>query len=499
MKKQGKITLIILAASAVVIAGMIWVLNKVVPANVNAPDFVFETEQTRHAALSLPRGTDTETADPQETKTEASVLETTHAVTSETDTTSAETVTSSAETATPSAETVTQSPETATPSAETVTQSPETVTPSEEIVDTSGPEKTTAPPEPVTSVPTTTTTALTTAAQPETLEPEETEEPEQPIVWDSHKFLTSNDPLHQIEITLDGYTVTAVGRYEGYRLYNMKLYADYHSKDMNVDIKEKDSGFEAVLYDNLSENYSSGFVSIFFYFVNDETMETISLNYRLKFSEDGLEFPDVREVIENNSLIASTPIELPEKGVREYICAGGSDEEIQNTLNEVKALSDKICAGITSEYEKLRAIASWVSENIYYDFDARDTEVTDETVCLSHLLETHRSICIGFTNLFTALCAAQDIECYNIRGSASSGISYAEEGAEYELHETAYAVIDGRRIWVDVVWNTWNNYSNGEYHKSNTSFKYFDITDSLYALEHWGRSCEHRDYFGVLQ
>lgn len=471
MKKQGKITLIILAASAVVIAGVIWVLNKVVPANVNTPDFVFETEQ---AALSLPQSSVTETLEPPETDTGSMIPET--------DTASAEPVTSSEETVSSSVE----------PAASSTV----------ETVVTGSPEESTTPPEPVTSVPAAATTALTTAAQPATSEPEETketEEPEQPIVWDPHKFLTSNDPLHQIDVTLDGYTVTAVGRYEGYTLFDMGLYAEYHGKDMSVDIKEKDGGFEAVLYDDLSEYYSSGFVTIYFDFMKNKTADTVSLNYRLEFSEDGLQFPDVREVIENNSLIASAPLELPEKGVREYICAGGSDEDIQNTLTEIKALSDKICAGKTDEYEKLRAIASWVSENIYYDFDARDDEVSDETVCLSHLLETHRSVCIGFTNLFTALCAAQDIECCNIRGSASTGASYAEENAGYELHEWAYAVIDGRRVWVDVVWNTWNTYSNGKYNKGITYSKFFDITEQVYALDHFARSCEHRDYFGVLQ
>ncbi len=462
MKKQGKIILIIIPALAAIIAGVILVLNKTVPKNDNTPDFVFETE---HAALSLPSSTDTETENIPETST--------------------------------------------------VTNKPETQIPTPETVDTSSPEKSTTTPEPpVTSVPAATTTASTTASvtstsdDPETAQPitpeteetdetEETEEPEQPIVWDSYKFLTSNDPLHRIEITLDGYTATAVGRYEGCTLHDMGLYADYHGKDMSVDIREKDGGFEAVLYDDLSENYSSGFVTMYLFFEEDETSENFSLNYRLAFSGDGLSFPDVREVVENNSLIASTPMELPENGVREYINAGGSDEDIQNTLDEVRALSDKICAGITDEYEKLRAIASWVSENIYYDFDARDKEVTNETVCLSHLLETHRSVCIGFTNLFTALCAAQDIECYNIRGSASPGVSYAEEDAEFELHETAYAVVDGRRVWVDVVWNTWNNYSNGEYNKGLTYFKYFDITEQVYALDHWARSCEHRDYFAI--
>ncbi len=438
MKKRGKIILIAAAISAVIIVGVIYILSATVPtsATPKIPNFLFETEQ---AELNLPVPTNTD-------------------IISET-----------------------SSPDI-----------PESEDP--EIYKTSE------------------TSETTLETFEETVLPDTEETKENTPAWDPHKFLTSNDPLHQIEITLDGFTITAVGRYEGCSLVDMKLNVDNRREDgmdredlfsrlkTSPDIKENDDGsFEAVLYNEALEKEPSGFCTLLLVFADNETLETYLPTYRLALSEEGLLFPDVREVIENNSLIASTPLELPENGVKEYICAGGSDEDIQNTLAEVKALSDKICAGITDEYEKLRAIASWVSENIYYDFDARDTEVTDETVCLSHLLETHRSICIGFTNLFTALCAAQDIECYNIRGSASTGASYAEENAEYELHETAYAVIDGRRIWVDVVWNTWNTYSHGKYNKDQTYFKYFDITEQVYALDHWARSCEHRDYFGVLQ
>jgi len=387
---------------------------------------------------------------------------------------------------------------------ETPTDTPEPVTSSAEIIGTDPSGESTTPTEPVTASDLTTASEDAPLIPPET---KETEEPIQPPEWNPHKFLTSNDPLHKIEITLDGYTVTAVGRYKGCTLYDMILDPDHSRSDnqdlfgrirTEPDIKKNDDGsFEAVLYNSTLEKEPSGFCTLLLVLVDNETLETYLPTYRLELSEDGLRFPDVREVIENNSLIASTPLELPENGVREYICTGGSDEDIQKTLTEVKALSDEICAGIADEYDKLRAIASWVSENIYYDFDARDTEVNNETVCLSHLLETHRSVCIGFTNLFTALCAAQDIECYNIRGSASTGASYAEENAEYELHEWAYAIIDGRRVWVDVVWNTWNTYSNGKYNKSKTYYKYFDIPEQVYALDHWARSCEHRNYFAI--
>ena len=191
---------------------------------------------------------------------------------------------------------------------------------------------------------------------------------------------------------------------------------------------------------------------------------------------------------------------LPAEGVAEYVDAEKDPERIAEALAQVKAISDEVCEGLNDDYDKLRALSDWVSTNIYYDFDSRDNSVTPETLCLSHVLETHRSVCGGFSTLFSALCAAQGITCCNIRGTAlTSGLCYAEPHESDALHEWNYVILDGRHIWIDTVWNTYNSYKNGEYHAGSVSMEYFDVPDEVLALDHRASRCEQRDYFALTE
>ena len=97
----------------------------------------------------------------------------------------------------------------------------------------------------------------------------------------------------------------------------------------------------------------------------------------------------------------------------QHITSSGDPETARQVLSRVRELSDEICVGITGDYDKLRAISQWVSRNMYYDKDASEKGVTEDMLTLEHVLEYHRSVCFGWSNLFSALCQAQGIwRCY---------------------------------------------------------------------------------------
>ena len=77
----------------------------------------------------------------------------------------------------------------------------------------------------------------------------------------------------------------------------------------------------------------------------------------------------------------------------QHITSSGNPETARQVLSRVRELSDEICAGITSDYDKLRAISQWVSRNMYYDKDASEKGVTEDMLTLEHVLEYHRSVC----------------------------------------------------------------------------------------------------------
>ena len=203
------------------------------------------------------------------------------------------------------------------------------------------------------------------------------------------------------------------------------------------------------------------------------------------------------DVFTNNADALEHAISVPEEAVALYICADGDTEKIQTTLTHIKALSDEICNGIDSDFDKLCAIAQWVSENFYYDYDARDTSVTAETIALENVLETRRTVCMGFSNLYAALCCAQGIDCRVVHGTAVPAGTF-DDDIKGEMHEWNVVLTDGRHVWVDALWNTGNAYRNGTYTDGIQHTKYLGISDVDIAKNHRADHIEIRDYYSLL-
>ncbi|MGN1422245.1 MAG: transglutaminase domain-containing protein [Oscillospiraceae bacterium] len=221
------------------------------------------------------------------------------------------------------------------------------------------------------------------------------------------------------------------------------------------------------------------------------------LSYTLFTSADGFSDGGFSEIAAINSAAVDNVSELSAEYTAEYILPDGTPEQRAQIMAQITELSGRICGGITDDYDKARAIARWVSQNIYYDLDAKNDRVDLETVSLAHILETHRTVCIGFSNLYSALCAAQGLTCYNVNGDCLRGaLDYETRVNNTGLHEWNVVVIDGRIINVDTVWNTSNSYSNGQYTDGTVTAEYFDIGDIVFSQAHRARKAEHRDYFG---
>ncbi len=218
--------------------------------------------------------------------------------------------------------------------------------------------------------------------------------------------------------------------------------------------------------------------------------------YRLKHDSEGFSFPDVLDVRDVNADAAASPAALTHAETLVYITKDGTSANEEAVLQKIKTLSDKICRGLRTDYEKLRAISRWVSENIYYDHPAYKNGIPAECLTLEYMLENSSSICGGYAAMTSALCEAQGIKCLHIKGDAiNQGNCYAEADNGVH-HEWNYAIIGSRGIWVDSGWNSHCNlYGTGEYSKENIEYKYFDIGAEAFALNHKALSAQLRDYF----
>lgn len=220
----------------------------------------------------------------------------------------------------------------------------------------------------------------------------------------------------------------------------------------------------------------------------------------IEFSEGSIIFPDTSGLVQSNDRVVSAVINISEDKIAQYITLNGSRDKIPEILDAIKELSDEICAGIDSDYEKLRAISRWVSDNIYYDHPIYNKGAPQYCLSLEYMLDKHASICGGYSNMTSALCAAQGIRCLNITGMAvKNGKCYLQDtvGA---YHEWNVAEIDGRQIIVDSGWNSGIGInSNGTLSDKGPCYKYFDISPEVFSFDHKAQTAEYRDYWSLME
>lgn len=231
-------------------------------------------------------------------------------------------------------------------------------------------------------------------------------------------------------------------------------------------------------------------------YLNLELYGNSSAVYRIKHDKNGFSFPDVTDVAENNAEVVSSPKVLTYEQTLKYITKDGTSDNAAAVLAKIQTLSDKICRGLRSDYDKLRAISRWVSENIYYDHPAYMNGIPDECLTLEYMLENYSSVCGGYAAMTSALCEAQGITCLHVSGDAINQVNCYAESDNGVHHEWNYAVIGGTGVWVDSGWNSHSNlYTNGKYSQEEIGYTYFDIGLEVFALDHKVKSAALRNYF----
>jgi len=136
---------------------------------------------------------------------------------------------------------------------------------------------------------------------------------------------------------------------------------------------------------------------------------------------------------------------------------------------KVRAKAKEICAGITDEYEKAKAISQWVTDHIEYDYDyfyAGLKDYSDVPFNPDEVLDSGLAVCAGYARLTQALLEAQGIPCLYVLGWTTQG-----------YHAWNLALVDDEYIWLD---STWGIY-------------YFDMGSARFALDHVSQSAAKFD------
>lgn len=303
-----------------------------------------------------------------------------------------------------------------------------------------------------------------------------------------YSLTLSHDPINEKTVELRGNTAIIRGKTADVPLESMLVFP----RDVKFDLNLDENGFYAEIV--LTEPID-GYLTVHLF-----DMDGRGDMFMLTTDQNSFAFCDVSDIVENNRKAVENAIEQPQNQVAEYIVKGGKPDEIRKVLEEIQALSDEICAGLDSDYDKLRAISRWVSANIYYDYPSYDKGVPEETLSLKYMLDRHSSVCGGYSNMTSALCAAQGIKCWNVHGGALNGGRTFVTDSDSEYHEWNFAEIDGRIIWVDSGWNSYCYLRrDGVYDNGGICYKYFDIGEEYFALDHKANYAEYRDYFAILR
>lgn len=302
----------------------------------------------------------------------------------------------------------------------------------------------------------------------------------------NNSLLTTNNPDYYAELRIKDNTLYAKGKYTGAESFAGGLFNSEKDLEFNSDTGE--FSFEIDL-NQVDEKYG-GYEYVYFR-VNNGYMR-----YLMRMDDEGNWcFPD-NGAAEKNRAVIENPVNTPSKLWAAYVCSHYDPEHTRAVLEKVKNLSDEICQGASDDYEKILRICRWVSDNLYYDHDARDISVTAETVCLEHVLETRHTVCGGYANMFNALCQAQGLSTMNVRGAtATDGITFDELTNAGINHEWSAVRLDDRIVIVDAGWNSLNDYENGEEIYRGCFEFYTDITIEALSMDHCGYSAEIREFF----
>ncbi len=166
-----------------------------------------------------------------------------------------------------------------------------------------------------------------------------------------------------------------------------------------------------------------------------------------------------------------------------------------NTFENPEKLSKFITRDFASEEDKVRAIYTWIIQNIAYDPDEykqfdytftnyRERNDKDEKLrakIIQRTLQKGVAVCEGYAMLFEKLCELQGIKNYLVRGDIKS--NFQDIGRPFKrVHMWNVANIDGKFYLFDPTWGA-GKY-NGKFIK-DPSYFYYKTPPELFIKTHY--------------
>jgi transglutaminase/protease-like cytokinesis protein 3 len=166
--------------------------------------------------------------------------------------------------------------------------------------------------------------------------------------------------------------------------------------------------------------------------------------------------------------------------VNEYAAIDKIVLQIPDSISHsTEGIARFIRANHTTDKEKLRAIFTWITNNIQYDVDNMFAInfYEQEQEKIEHALQNRKGICSNFAALFHVLCTKSGIQSYVITG-------YTKQNgfADYIPHAWCAAPVGNNWYMFDPTWGSGYIAGGKFYHKMNNA--YFMVPPELLIKSH---------------
>lgn len=152
----------------------------------------------------------------------------------------------------------------------------------------------------------------------------------------------------------------------------------------------------------------------------------------------------VLEEIKNNNKAAQT------WSNKEYAKSKDSREEWSKIYPNAWEFSVKTFSAIQTDSAKLRAICTWIEENIKYDLEFSRAENKNNNPEI--IFTSKKGLCLDYARLLNVFCESQNIPCFDIAGYPIDDIDGKTTSRRDAYHAWNYVKIQGEWRAVDPTW-----------------------------------------------
>lgn len=172
-------------------------------------------------------------------------------------------------------------------------------------------------------------------------------------------------------------------------------------------------------------------------------------------------------------------------------------------FNSTEDLAQRIQKDFRSDYDKARAIYSWIALNIKYDYQAylkppevvsfsyrTEAEKQNQIALIKEktwqkAFNSDKAVCEGFTLLYQRLAALVGLKSQVIRGDSKRALSDIGREKSYSNHAWNIVEVDGKWLLLDVTWGQGYYDTNRKTMVNHFTSVYFDTDPKYFFAKHF--------------